>query len=209
MTKKIKATITRYRRILNIEWKEHHFISDGSGIRYLIGPLYLRIDDTKGAMAHYQWFEKMFDDDSGEPFHRMGWTLTLHRHGDDPGAERMLLITMLTNLYLFPILFGEDPPVVDGWQGSNWEELEYITGAPEWMLKLWSSEEIEWAKGMYYSDQAVKIRDRYITINQFLELERPGDKRSALVMESSKLERGDYSSLENYRTFNRNTNRIS
>jgi hypothetical protein len=197
MTKKIKATIARYRRLLNKEWKDHNFISDGAGKRFMIGPLYLRIDDTKGAMAHYKWFEKMFDDDSGEPFHRMGWSLTLHRHGDDPGAERMLLITMLTNLYLFPILFGEKPESYECGFGSNWTELDYITGAPEWMLKLWSSEEIEWAKGMYYSDQAVKIRERYITIHQFLELERPGKKRSELVMEVSKLERGDYSSLGN------------
>ena len=197
MTKKIKATITRYRRILNIEWKEHHFISDGAGIRYLIGPLYLRIDDTKGAMAHYQWFEKMFDDDSGEPFHRMGWALTLHRSGFEHGAERMLLIAMLKNLYLFPILFGEDPPGVDGWHSSNWEELEYITGAPKWMLNLWTEEELGCAKGIYYGDQAVKIRERYVTIHQFLELERPGKKRSALVDEVSKLEHGDYSSLGN------------
>ena len=209
MTKKIKLTIARYRRALNKEWKDHQFISDGAGKRYMIGPLYLQIDDTKGAMAHYHWFEKMFDDDSGEPFHRMGWTLALHRNGSGEGAERMLLIAMLKNLYLFPILFGEDPPVVDGWQGSNWEVLEYITDAPKWMLNLWTADELSWAKGIYYGEQAVKIRDRYITINQFLELERPGDKRSALVMESSKLERGDYSSLENYRTFNRNTNRIS
>ena len=195
MTKRIKATITRYRRLLNIEWKEHHFISDGAGKRFMIGPLYLRIDDTKGAMAHYKWFEKMFDDDSGEPFHRMGWTLTLQRHGDDPAAERMLLIAMLKNLYLFPQLFGEDLPRIDGWEGSNWENLEYITEAPKWMLNLWSEEELEWAKGIYYSEQAIKIRDRYITINQFLELERPGEKRSELVMEASKLVRGDYSSM--------------
>ena len=195
MTKKIKATITRYRRILNIEWKEHHFISDGAGIRYLIGPLYLRIDDTKGAMAHYQWFAKMFDDDSGEPFHRMGWTLTLHRSGFDHGAERMLLIAMLKNLYLFPTLFGEEPVPIDSWHGSNWEDLENVTEAPKWMLNLWSEGELEWAKGIYYGEQAVKIRERYITINEFLELERPGEKRSELVEESIKLERGDYSSL--------------
>jgi len=195
MTKKIKLTIARYRRALNKEWKDHHFISDGAGKRFMIGPLYLRIDDTKGAMAHYKWFEKMFSDDSGEPFHRMGWTLTLHRSGFDHGAERMLLIAMLTNLYLFPLLFDEKPESYECGFGSNWTELDYITGAPEWMLKLWSSEEIEWAKGMYYSDQAVKIRERYITINEFLELERPGEKRSELVEESIKLERGDYSSL--------------
>ena len=195
MTKKIKATIARYRRALNKEWKEHHFISDGAGKRFMIGPMYLRIDDTKGAMAHYKWFEKMFSDDSGEPFHRLGWALTLHRYDDDPGAERMLLIAMLKNLYLFPILFGEDPPALDGWQGSKWEELEYITDAPKWMLNLWTDEELNWAKVIYYSDHAVQIRDRYITINQFLELERPGEKRSLLVKESMKLERGDYSSL--------------
>ena len=197
MTKKIKATIARYRRLLNKEWKDHNFISDGAGKRFMIGPLYLRIDDTKGAMAHYKWFEKMFDGDSGEPFHRMGWTLTLHRSGFDNAAERMLLIAMLKNLYLFPILFGEDPPVVDGWQGSNWEVLEYITDAPKWMLNLWTADELSWAKSIYYSDQAVRIRERYITIYQFLELERPGDKRSKLVNESMKLEHGDYSSLGN------------
>ena len=197
MTQKIKLTISRYRRALNKEWKDHNFISDGAGKRYMIGPLYLRIDDTKGAMAHYQWFEKMFDDDSGEPFHRMGWTLALHRHADDSGAERMLLIAMLKNLYLFPVLFGEDPPTIDGWHGSNWEELDYITEAPKWMLTLWTEDELEWAKGIFYSDQAVRIRDRYITINQFLELDRPGEKRSKLVKESMKLEHGDYSSLGN------------
>ena len=197
MTKKIKATIARYRRLLNNEWKEHHFISDGAGIRFMIGPLYLRIDDTKGAMAHYQWFEKMFDDDSGEPFHRMGWTLSLHRHGDDPGAERMLLIAMLTNLYLFPLLFGDDPEIEEGRYGSNRTELAYITEAPKWMLNLWTEEELRWARDLYYGDQAVKIRERYVTIHQFLELERPGKKRSALVDEVSKLERGDYSSLGN------------
>jgi len=196
MMQKIKATIARYRRALNKEWKDHQFIGDGAGKRYMIGPLYLQIDDTKGAMAHYHWFEKMFDDDSGEPFHRMGWTLTLHRNGSGQDAERMLLITMLTNLYLFPFLFGEDPEE-EGRYGSNRTELAYITEAPKWMLNLWTEEELEWAKGIYYGEQAVKIRDRYITINQFLELERPGEKRSELVMEVSKLERGDYSGLGN------------
>jgi len=197
MTKKIKTTIARYCRLLNKEWKDHNFISDGAGKRYMIGPLYLRIDDTKGAMAHYKWFEKMFEDDSGEPFHRMGWTLALHRNGCEYDAERMLLIAMLKNLYLFPILFGEDPETYEVGFGSNWTESEYITEAPKWMLSLWTEEELAWAKGVFNSNRAKQIRDRYITIHEFLELERPGEKRSALVKESSKLERGDYSSLGN------------
>jgi len=195
MTKRIKTTIARYRRALNKEWKDHHFISDGAGKRYMIGPLYLRIDDTKGAMAHYKWFEKMFEDDSGEPLHRMGWTLAIHRNGCEYDAERMLLIAMLKNLYLFPILFGEDPETYEVGFGSNWTEIEYITEAPKWMLNLWTEEELAWAKGVFNSNRAKQIRDRYITIHEFLELERPGEKRTALVREVSKLERGDYSSL--------------
>ena len=85
-------------------------------------------------------------------------------------------------------------------QQNNQMETKMIaqhTEAPKWMLNLWTEEELRWARDLYYGDQAVKIRERYVTIHQFLELERPGKKRSALVDEVSKLERGDYSSLGN------------
>ena len=195
-SKQIKATINRYKRSMEKEWKEHHFIRDGAGKRYLIGPLYLRINDTNGAFEHYEWFQKNFDDDMGEPFHRMAWALTYYRRGLEHSAEHMLRIAMLKNLYLFPILFGEDPNELDVSLSSNRAELAYILEAPEWYFDLWSAKELEWAIKVYDSPFAQKIRDRFITIHEFLELERPGEKRSLLVEELIKLEMGDFRALE-------------
>lgn len=87
---KIKNTISRYKRTMSKEKKEWGMIRDGSGNRYLLGPLYIRIDDTQGALKHYRWFETTFPDDSGEPFHRMAWTLALHRNGDIKAANKII-----------------------------------------------------------------------------------------------------------------------
>ena len=72
--KKIRERIRRYER--NLRKRDNR---DGSGSRYLLGPLYLLLDDTEGALAHYKWFARRFDDDGGEPFHRFSWVLALHR----------------------------------------------------------------------------------------------------------------------------------
>ncbi|MBL7046082.1 MAG: hypothetical protein ISR95_00355 [Candidatus Marinimicrobia bacterium] len=192
---KIKATISRYKRAMSKEQKEWGMINDGSGKRYLLGPLYLRVDDTQGALKHYQWFETSFPDDSGEPFHRMAWSLTLYRNGDTDAAYNMLLKTMFLNLYLFPTLFGENPDPIQMDHSTNWAELPYVQQAPKWMLGLWSDPEIAWAKSVYDSDLTTKTRDRYITIHQFLDLEPPGEKRSIFVEESRKLESLDFSCL--------------
>jgi len=192
---KIKNTISRYKRAMSKEKKEWGMIRDGSGKRYLLGPLYLQIDDTLDAMKHYKWFETNFPDDSGEPFHRMAWSLTLYRNGDTKAAVKMLLKTMFLNLYLFPILFGESPEPIQMDHGTNWAELHYVQQAHKWMLGLWSDSEITWAKSIYYSELATRVRDRYITIHQFLELESPGEKRSMFVEESRKLEGLDFSGI--------------
>jgi len=192
---KIKNTISQYKRAMSKEKKEWGMIRDGSGKRYLLGPLYLRIDDTQGALKHYRWFETTFPDDSGEPFHRMAWSLTLCRNGNKDAANKMLLKTMFLNLYLFPILFGENPEPIQMYHGTNCAELPYVQQAPKWMLGLWSDTESAWAESIYYGDLATKVRERYITIHQFLELEPPGAKRSIFVKESRKLEDLDFSGL--------------
>ena len=189
----IKNIISRYERNMVKEQKEWGMIRDGSGNRYLLGPLYLRIDDTQGALKNYQWFETTFPDDSGEPFHRMAWTLALHQNDDNKAANKMLLKTMLQNLYLFPLLFGENLEQIQMYHGSNLAELPYVQHAPKWMFALWSDSEIDWAESVYYSHLTTIVRDRYITIHQFLELEPPGENRNMFLEESRKLENLDFS----------------
>ena len=60
--KKIKARIRRYERSLRKEQAEYGFIDDGYGKRYLLGPLYLQIEDLLGALQSFRWFEQTFPD---------------------------------------------------------------------------------------------------------------------------------------------------
>jgi len=65
--KKIRERIRRYER--NLKKRDAR---DGSGSRYLLGSLYLLLDDTEGALAHYKWFAKKFADDGAIPSSKLG-----------------------------------------------------------------------------------------------------------------------------------------
>jgi hypothetical protein len=164
-------------------------------IRYNIGALYLKINDTEGAINHFLCFEALYPQDNGEPFHFMAWTIALYRNGDLKEAEYMFLKTMLQNEYLFPILFGQNPELLDGWHRMTLGEKDYISKAPKWILDLWEKEEINWAMEIYQGELCNKIRERYATIKLFMKIERDINKLGELLLESSKLEKGDYSSL--------------
>ena len=63
--RKIKERIRRYERAFAKELQEFDMISDGSGKRYLLGSLYLFLNDVEGAYNSYEWFEKTFPDERG------------------------------------------------------------------------------------------------------------------------------------------------
>ena len=52
--KKIRARVKRYERELQKEQKKFGGISDGAGKRYLVGPLYLLMDDVTAAMEAFE-----------------------------------------------------------------------------------------------------------------------------------------------------------
>jgi hypothetical protein len=65
--KKIRTRIRNTERALRQEQKRFGFIRDGAGKRYTLGPLYLLMGDTEGALRSFAWFAEAFPDDSGEP----------------------------------------------------------------------------------------------------------------------------------------------
>ena len=103
--KKIRELIKRYERELRNEHRKFGFIHDGSGKRYLLGTLYVLLNNTAGAIKSFEWFEETFPDDIGEPFQYLCWTLALYRSGNREAATRKLRQTMLSNLYLVPHLW--------------------------------------------------------------------------------------------------------
>jgi hypothetical protein len=101
--------IRRYERVLQRESRSAGLISDGYGKRYLLGPLYLLAGDVAGALRSYEWYEREFPDDCGDPMQYLCWSLALYWGGDKESARKKLSQTMLQNLYLMPYLLGEDP----------------------------------------------------------------------------------------------------
>lgn len=193
--KKIKAQIKRYERALKKEQELHGFFDDGYGKRYLLGPLYLLMDDIDGAVKSYQWFEENFPDDYGEPLQYLCWTLALYRNGDIEAASDKLIQTMMMNLYMIPHLLGMKLEVLKIWHGSNRAEIEYVEYLPVEIFKLWDKKALAWAEKLYHSPKIEAIGKRYIEIQEELNVEHPGPRRTQLVNESCKMEDLDFSEL--------------
>lgn len=185
--KKIKRRIRRYERTMRKEYEDHGFISDGYGKRYLLGILYLLVDDLEGALKSFKWYEKMFPDDMGDPFHYLTWALALYRSGDTEGATFRLRQAMLSNLYLIPRLLGEEQEELDIWHGTNLAQKGYLDYAAREVWELWDEEALEWARKTYESTEFQRIRSRYIEIEKRLKTEPRGPERSKLVEESFRL----------------------
>lgn len=186
--RKIKERIKRYEDDLRKEYKKFRYISDDSGRRYLIGPMYLLIGDILGAIKSFEWFEKEFSDDGGEPFHLLCWALSLYRSNDTVKATKKLCQAMLSNLYILPFLLNIEQPNLDMWHSSNLEGKDYIEHGPSELLRIRDEQALQWARELYQSDSFRKARERSIEILKLLKSEPVGPKRSQLVKELSALE---------------------
>lgn len=189
--KKIRERIRRYERTLRQEYNDTGFISDGYGKRYLLGPLYMILGDTEGALKSFTWFAETFPDDIGEPIQYLCWTLALFRAGDLEAATEKLRQTMLSNLYVIPHLLGQEQEELDIWHGSNIKEKAYLEYIPPEIFELWDEAALQWAKETYDSPELRLVRERYIEIYRSLKTEPAGPKRSQLVREARNLQWGE------------------
>ncbi len=181
--KKIKERIRRYERALTNEKRKYGGYHDGSGKRYLLGPLYMLLDDVDGALKSFAWFDKEFPDDMGEPFQYLCWSLALYRSGDQKQAAAKLAQTWFKNPYLVFQLLGMDQKRLDIRHGSNWKEPEYVAYGPTELLELWDEEAVQWAKDVFQQAWFSRLRARYIEIKRRLMTEPVGPERSRLVRE--------------------------
>ena len=184
---KIRSRLRSHERKLQQEKKEHGFYRDGAGKRYQIGPHYLLLGDDEGALAAFEWFEKEFSDDVGEPGHLLCWSLALHRAGNEVGAAKKLRQAMLSNLYLVPHLLGSPIVELDIWHGSSDAEPSSVGRIPEAYFRLWTATEREWASRLHYSPGFQSVRARYVEISRLLDTTPAGPERSRRVKEMYQL----------------------
>ncbi|MCP4936448.1 MAG: hypothetical protein GY927_20155 [bacterium] len=186
--KRIRERIRRYERALKKEL-EAGYGGDGYGKRYLLGPLYMLMGDVDGALASFDWYEKAYPDDSGDPYQYLTWAPALFHGGRKQEAFNKLYQTMLENLYLVPFLLGRSPQRLDIWHGSNLAWIEYAVEVPQELLNLWDDVALQWAREVSEHPAVVEKVARYIAIHRELKSEPPGPRRSALVNEAFALEK--------------------
>lgn len=181
LRKRFHDRAVRYNRALVNEQKKYRHIGDGAGKRYLIGPFYVLAGEPEKALAHYDWYEKHFPDDIGEPLHYLYWALALYRIGQIKKANTKLLETMLQNVYLLPILFGSPPGAYDIWHCSNMEQPDYVTQTPPDLLPHLSEPERSWIAEQFDSFRFRRVREEYIATYRALKYESSVDGRRRIL----------------------------
>lgn len=185
--KKLKSRISSYKSALNKEQKNHGYINDGGGTRYLLFCLYFVLDDLNKSNKYFEWYKNAFPDDSGEPVQKLCWALGLHRMNKDKEAKYILGRLMLSNLYIIPRIIGTEVTEYDIWHSSNYQYIDYFGYIPEDVIKNIKQSEIRWMSKLYNSFEFRRIRKRYIDIYHELQGLSNIDNRRVLLNESYSL----------------------
>jgi hypothetical protein len=184
---KLKRKISSNKSALSKEKKEHNYIRDGGGKRYLLFPMYFVLNEPDKSEEYLTWFSNEFQDDAGEPVQMICWSLILHRMGKENKAKQKLAEAMLSNLYLIPHILGEEVQEYDMWHSSNFAKIDYVEELPHEVRSKTTEADIQWLMELYESFEFRRIRKRFIEILHSLKHERAFEVRSRLIVESHDL----------------------
>ena len=183
----LRSRISNYRNSLKSEKRKFGFYDDGYGKRYILFWLYFLLGDLKDAQTYIRWYEINFEDDIGEPVHKLCSTLLNFRLGKIDRAKYLLADLMLSNLYMIPIVLGKHVKRHRSRFGSNYADIEYAEEIPIEILSAISNEEKTWISETYESIEFHRYRKRYIEIHEKLANTKGVENRSPLVREAGKL----------------------
>ena len=187
---RIENKIKKYTAHLRSEKRRFGGYDDSSGLRYLLGHNYLLVDDIKGALRYFKWFKKEFDDDCGEPFQYLSWTVALFLNNQLKDARQKLIETFLKNLYLIPHILGYtnlDIYNMD-YHSSNWEHKEYAESLPEEYFNYITDDFKTWADSILNEDVVKSIINRHIELHNKLKNENNSNIRGKLINEINALQ---------------------
>ena len=180
--KKYRDRANRARRGLIKEKKDFGFISDGSGKRYRACVYYVLSGSPEKAVEFMDWFESEFPDDIGEPAFFLFAALAYHRVGDVNRARKYLLDTMLSNIYLLPILLSDPISEQDMWHPSNRDQEDYMWEIEEFLNEP-TDQEREWIKVQFNSEMFVKLRKKYIDTCRAMKHTSNFEERAKILSE--------------------------
>ncbi len=179
---RIQIKISKIKRELAADKKRHGgYFDDSRGLRYLPPELYLKLQDYKGALRYYNWFNKNFPDDSGFPIFLFEWSLTLFKNGKFKEAEKKVLETFFSNIYLIHKFLNKEYLPIEISERSNWEISTLADSL------IYTNSEIEfkdfsdWLSKFVDSEKFQKYASKFIEIEERLKTEPVGITRSHLI----------------------------
>lgn len=116
--KRIRARANSAMRKLRKE-EASGYIGDGGGNRNRAGAYFLLAGDLGKAAEAFDWFDKAFADDTGEPIFFLYGALTAFQKDELTKARVRLAHAMLSNIFLLPSLWGERVDTAGVWLSSN------------------------------------------------------------------------------------------
>jgi hypothetical protein len=183
----LRSRISAYRNSLKAEKRRFGFFDDGYGKRYILFWLYFVLGDLKESQTYIRWYNKNFEDDIGEPVHKLCNALIHFRFGKTDKAKYLLADLMLSNLYIIPIVIGKEIKRHKIRFGSNYADYEYAEETPIEVQNSITDKEKDWLREMYESMEFHRYRKQYIEIHEQLENTEGVENRSPLVREAGEL----------------------
>lgn len=181
--RKIKERIKLYeRRLFNRNLKV------GPNTKYMVGPYYLMLNNTEGAITHFEWFENNFPDLAPEPFQGLCWVLALIRVKQFKKALFRLKELHLTNVYLIPNLINcECRQIKITHINLPWSTIEYLRSGPLFLLDLWRDEEKKWLRDTWLSPEFQNLVEEQLLIDKYLLNEKDPQERKLAYLERALL----------------------
>lgn len=180
----IKLKIVKLKKALSEDkkyWGGFH--NDGQGIRYAIPKLYVQLSDYKGGLRYFNWFDKNFPDDIGDPFFLFEWTFILFKCNKLIEAEKKLHQTFFSNTYLLDKFLEKEFLDFDKDESANWE----IQSVTDYFHYNKNDEEFidfaNWVSDKMQTRVFLDKANRFIEIEQLLKTVPVGKKRSNLIDE--------------------------
>lgn len=165
------------------ERRRYGWYDDGAGKRYRIGIDCVLAGETSKARNYYRWFDRVFDDDLGEPGFLLFGVLAEMRVGKPKDAVMRLRRAAIANPHLIELVPGRSFEVAQDDGIGQWESAAYAQSlAP--LLDHIQPDECDWIAEQFDNDEDLKT---VLKSKAELEVELEGEPvetlRSRLVEE--------------------------
>lgn len=180
--KKIKAALAADKR----QWGGYYH--DGGGLRYAPPKLYVELEDYKGGMRYFNWFDKNFPDDIGYPSFLFEWIIVLFKTGKLKEAEKKAFQVYCDDVRTFNKYFGRQITRIPSKEDFEWQYLPIDSGTFYYNPEMEKLEDFtEWLEKFLTSEKFILLSNKFLDIQKRLTIEKNPEKRDWLLNQAREL----------------------